>query len=1378
MKVRVKNIFTTVRTEGAMLPMDVLQRVVENDKNLKGLTPADYHLLEDEKLNEAINRSWSRLRGAWVSFQTALEKLPEGDAAIKVTRDRFLLPLFQELGYGRLGAAKSLQVSNPDTDAPVRTFPISHMWMNTPIHLVGFGVDLDKRTKGIAGAAKSSPHSLVQEFLNRSDQHLWAFVSNGKRLRILRDNASLTRQAYVEFDLEAMMAGEVYADFVLLWLLCHQSRVEAEKLEKCWLEQWSKAANEQGKRALEDLRGGVQTAIERLGQGFLSHSANKALREKLYSGELNTQDYYRQLLRLVYRLLFLFVAEDRELLLDPNADEAAKDRYRLYYSTAKLRTLAERRRGSRHSDLFQGLRLVMEKLGSAEGCPEIGLPALGSFLWSCEAVLDLVGNQSFSDKPDLSPEQLNIADEKPVLIEPCQITNADFLDALRALAFITDKHGRRPVDYKNLQSEELGSVYESLLELHPELNRDAGTFVLETASGNERKTTGSYYTPDSLVQCLLDSALNPVLEEAALKPDAETAILALKVCDPACGSGHFLIAAAHRMAKRLAFVRTGDEEPSPVEVQRALRDVIGRCVYGVDINPMAVELCKVALWMEALEPGKPLSFLDHHIQCGNSLIGATPALLRKGIPDEAFKPIEGDDKEYCKKYKKQNKEERAGQMKLFDPDRDNMPWQQLGNLAVSMMRLDDIADDDLAGVERKQKRYVEMVRSTPYLYGQFLADAWCAAFVWKKTDEFLYPITEEVFRQIERNPYNVSEWVRNEIERLREQYRFFHWHLLFPGVFEVKIGNTEEAFKKNRVGRTEWMGGFDVVLGNPPWEQIQFDEKEFLRSKSPNIAAERSARKREILIRNLERENYKLFSEIASAKRHIHALQHFIHESGTFPLASSGRLNTATLFCEKSIDIRKNVCGYIGVILPSSIAFDKFNMHFFNHLSEEREIKSFLSFYEIRRFFLGTDSRIPFCLMTLSSSGNNKGDYVFDAKEISELSEKDRHIALSFEDMQVFNPNTRNCPILRSRRSAKILKETYKNIPIIHLRESEKNIEVNPWRFNSFLMFMMDSSKKAIQSTSELAQKNAVIAEEDLLQVDSNWLPIIEGKMLGQYNHRFATFPRNSNKRPSKLPESSELSLKSPSYMTFPYYWGLKQSIIEKLRSKNWSKGWLIAWRDVTNSASERTVRATITPRVGHGDSAPIFLCDESLNPVSVIVSNLNSFIFDFCARQKIGGLHLRANTMEQLPLLAPSDFASFTPWEKTKALYQWLITYVVELSFTDWSIQPFAQDCGYNGPPFRWNESRRFLLRCELDAAYFHLYNIQRDDVDYIMETFPIVKRKDEKAYDHYRTKDTILQIYDAMTTAIETDQSYQTLLDPPPADPSLAHPPRTEVI
>src|SRR6266699_4669788 len=368
---RQQAVFTTVRSEGSILPVDLLQRIAQGDPNLNGLTPEAYNLLKTEKINEAINHSWNRLLSAWAAFKAAQEKLPEKDLGTTLTRERWLLPLFHELGYGRLLTAKTIEVND-------KSYAISHGWQNTPIHLVSFRLDLDHYSRGAAGTMRSSPHSLVQELLNRSDERLWGIVSNGLGLRVLRNNASLTRQAYVEFDLEAMMNGEVYADFALLWLLCHQSRVEAERPAECWLEKWSRTALEQVTRALDQLRNGVEKAITALGGGFLAHPANSVLREKLRSGALGQQDYYRQALRLVYRLIVLFVAEDREILFHPAAGEIERERYSAYYSTARLRRLAEQRVGTRHADLFAGLRLVMEVLGRDNGCRELGLPALDS----------------------------------------------------------------------------------------------------------------------------------------------------------------------------------------------------------------------------------------------------------------------------------------------------------------------------------------------------------------------------------------------------------------------------------------------------------------------------------------------------------------------------------------------------------------------------------------------------------------------------------------------------------------------------------------------------------------------------------------------------------------------------------------------------------------------------------------------------------------------------------------------------------------------------------------------------------------------------------------------------------------------------------------
>lgn len=813
--------FTTIRTEGGLLPPGLLARVAAGDPTLPGHHTSSYHLADNERFGEIITRSWLRLTGAWAALTDSIAALPSGDPATGVTRERWLLPLFSELGYGRLPAARG------GIDIDGVSYPISHLWGNVPIHLVGAGVDLDRRRAGVAGAARWSPHSMVQELLNADTTRLWGFVSNGLRLRILRDNHSLTRQAFVEFDLQAIMDGEAYSDFVVLWLLCHQSRVEADPPENCWLERWSVEARTQGTRALDHLRDGVEAAIATLGTGFLAHPANSALRAGLQSGDIRPIDYYRQLLRVIYRLLFLLVAEERDLLLLPGASVEQRRRNSDYYSLRRIRDLAERRRGGPHADLWAQLNTVIGLLGSSDGGAPLGLPALGSFLFS-----------------DAATPALNGA----------AIANADLLTAIRALSGREDERGRyrQRFDYRNLGVEELGSVYESLLELHPEVNVPARRFAL-THGGSERRATGSHYTPPAILKRVLDFALDPAIARARRQPDPETALLDLRVLDPACGSGHFLTAAAHRIARALASVRSGEIEATPDEVRHALRDVVVRCIYGIDLNPMAVELCRVALWLETLEPGKPLSFLDHHIRVGNSLVGVplgatvarnrarveaarkdieeriagldaerrqlgalSPrsdelarevlALRRRlkdlvydswadAIPDAAFKPIAGDDTAFARRVMAANKRQRDSRQLVLS----NVLMELPDDLVEVFAQLGAHAEQSVAEVTVRAEAFDGLQRRAEYRHLLDQADAWTAAWFWPLRPEAPTPPTQELFNTLKGNPNALPAPVQQRVGEEAEDRRFFHLELAFP-----------ELFTSDR-------GGFDVCVGNPPY---------------------------------------------------------------------------------------------------------------------------------------------------------------------------------------------------------------------------------------------------------------------------------------------------------------------------------------------------------------------------------------------------------------------------------------------------------------------------------------------------------------------------------------------------------------------------------
>lgn len=1473
--------FQTIHSEGGLLPPDLLRRILDPKEKVPGTLPEDYGLPQGERINETITQSWNRLRRHWAEFREAARSLPQGEPGTGLTNDKWSVPLLRELGFGMLPTSPGPEING-------RTYAINRFFGPTAIHLVGCGLSLDRRAAGVRGAAAANPHGLVQEFLNRSEGHLWAIVSNGLRFRVLRDNQALSRQSYLEFDLESMFSGEVFSDFVLLWLIAHATRFaprEERKSETCWLEQWTKLANEQGARALESLRGGVERALQVLGQGFVGHPRNTALRESLRSGQISLSDFHGQLLRVVYRLIFLFVAEDRTLdgvsLLHPRDESEEgrqrRERYAAHYSTARLRELAARIKGSRHGDLWQQFNLLVGMLSGEErfasACEPLALPALGSFLWSPASTAIL--NASSLTGGDGT-----------------ELANADFLEALRHLAFTRQDKVLRPVDYKNLGSEEFGGVYESFLALTPQISGDGARFTFAEFAGNERKTSGSYYTPDCLVQCLLDSALDPVVDEAIkgkTGQEAEKAILGLKVCDTAVGSGHFLVGAAHRLARHLARVRAhamGESEPSPTLYQHALRDVIGRCLYGVDINPMAVELCKVTLWLEALEPGKPLSFLDHHIRCGNSLLGATPALIEQGIPDEAFTPIEGDDKEYCRKYKKRNREERT-QMELDEW----APWEHLGNLPEAMARLDALQDDTIEGILEKQRHYEEIVRSSGYVHSRFLADAWCAAFVWKKREDsdLPHPITNKILRQIERNPqsmYDFTPWLRDEIMRLARQYQFFHWHLAFPEVFPPR--GVVHACTSHSLS-----SGFSVILGNPPWERVKLQEKEWFAERNPEIANASNAAARKRLISALEEVDPALLRAWEEASRQAEGESHLVRNTGRYPLCGRGDINTYSIFAELNRSLL-NPTGHVGCIVPSGIATDDTTKFFFQDLVNTASLVSLYSFENEEFVFPAIHHATKFCLLTMAAPGSESQreiDFVFFARQVHDLPEKERHFALTANDIALLNPNTRTCPIFRCKQDAELTKHIYRRIPVLIRDASEKQPEENPWGISFLRMIDMANDSGLFRTREQLEAEGFVLKGNVFTRDGDVYRPLYEGKMFWHFDHRFGTYEGQTEAQANqgKLPELTTEQHRNPHFLSLPRYWvaeenvrarvprrpellasalGLperwrKEAVIKALSYwaagyhrkvgneerakrllacvlqptladkqidvlKHWlldpecermqerfpltlsdvlrlispsddpiplaeelldrfSPGWFVAFRDVTSAVVLRTTVFSLIPFVGVGHTAPlVFFGDNKARNIAAFLGCVNSLALDYCARQSVGGSHLTYSYLRQFPVPAPLALEERASWDTNLSVQEWCFPRISELVLTSWDHQRFSYDASHILPPFCWDEARRFQIRSELDAAFFHLYlgseqhwiqngskklltyfPTPRRAVEYVMDTFRILRERDEAAHGSYRTKETILRIYDSMQRAIATGQPYETLLDPAPGPP-----------
>ena len=1376
--------FQTIRSEGGLLPPDLLRRVIDPRGSLKGTRPEDYGLPQSERLNEVITQSWNRLRRHWGEFRAAAAQLPEGEAGTGLTNDKWSLPLLRELGFGLLPTSASPEIAG-------RTYAISRFFGSVPIHLVGCGLSLDRRAAGVRGAAGGNPHGLVQEVLNRSPDHLWGIVANGLRLRVLRDNQALSRQSFLEFDLEAMFSAEAYSDFVLLWLVGHATRFaprDGNRIETCCLEEWIKEAAEQGTRALADLRGGVERALQALGEGFSSHPKNLALREALRTGTLKPVDLHGQLLRLVYRLIFLFVAEDRPLegqaLLHPRDDSAAaraaRERYAAHYGTVRLRDLAGKIKGSRHGDLWQQFRLLVRALSGDPSADTIrfrlALPALGSFLWD-----------------PASTTALNDA----------ELTNFDLLEALRHLAFTRQGKVLRPVDYRNLGAEELGGVYESLLALTPQVSADGARFGFAEFAGNERKTTGAYYTPDSLVQCLLDSALDPVVEQAITGKtgaDAEEALLGLKVCDPAVGSGHFLVGAAHRLARYLSRVRAqaqGESEPSPLLYQHALRDVIGHCLYGVDLNPMATELCRVSLWLEALEPGKPLSFLDHHIRVGNSLLGTTPELIAAGLPEEAFNPIEGDDKKACSELKKRNRVESRGLGSLFAVE----DAERADALRSAARAVDEMDDDTPEHLARKAEAFAEAQTRYDYIAAKRLANAWCAAFVVRKH----FPPLAHDPRFLDTKPFGITQGhlgdlsqgralpatLAAEVEHLAREYQFFHWHLAFPDVFA--------------------RGGFDCILANPPWERVKLQEKEWFAAHGrEDIANAPNAAARKRLIDQLRPDDPALYGAFLVDVRKAEGESHLLRKSGRYPLCGRGDINVYAVFAEGMRCVLSRG-GRMGAVLPSGIATDDTTKFFFQDVVQANSLRSLFDFENRKGLFPAVDSRMKFCLFT-SGSGRAAAagrtpppaEFAFFCLGVEDVRDPDKRFALSAEDIALLNPNTRTCPIFRSRRDAELTKAIYRRVPVLIREARDSQAGENPWGITFLRMFDMSNDSHLFRTREQLEADGWTLRGNRFSKADDEYLPLYEAKMVDFFDHRAADirFSEQARQRKAQPASISDADKRSAHRVALPLFW---------ISAADWRRAlpagaddhWLIGFASVTSPTNERTFCPSIIPKSGAGNSFPLLSAQARPQERALSLCNMSAYVFDFSARQKVGGVNLNFFLVQQFAVLEAASFGKQAEWlANALVLSDWFVPCILELTYTAWDLKAFAEDCGWFGPPFRWDEERRFLLRCELDAAFFHLYlpadgqgdwkparqsdgcpydetpellaelkrhfPTPRDAVSYIMDTFPIVRRKDEEKYKgDYRTKRVILEIYDAMQEAMRTGRPYQTRLDPPPGPP-----------
>jgi hypothetical protein len=1361
------NVFRAVRTVGTALPAEAIPRA--NELRMPGQTADGYQLSPGMAVNGAIARAWEAMLAAHRTWRAALERLPEGDAATKLTRDKWLLPLLYELGWGRpdvVSGGLAVPLGLGETEAP--HFPISHRvaWPDAsnalawaPLHLVGARTDLDTKTVGVTARA---PQAMVQDYLNREDHALWAILSNGRQLRLLRDASSLARQSFVEFDLDAIFTDQLYADFRILFLTVHASRfaprlddkadkavAESEdsvedaeveqaepKLDNCWLERWRTTAIDDGARALLNLQHGVAAALQELGTGFVAHPSNSALRETLAAATDADRDLQRALLRIAYRLIVLFVVEDRDLLHRSDVRSSARTMYADYFSTARLRRLAAEPIGGWHTDLWEAHQIVTDAL-AGEGLTALGLSGLGASLFSRDALSILVD---------------------------AKLPNRALLAAVRALSQIDDPVTGlpRPVDYRNLDSEELGGMYEGLLAYTPRYHADERVFTLDVSTGNERKKSGSYYTPSDLIALVLDEALDPLIDEAARSSSPEQALLDLTVVDPACGSGHFVVAAARRIASVLATVRTGETEPTLAALRTATADVIERCVYGVDLNDLAIEITKVALWLEAFDADRPFPFLDAHFRVGNALLGTTPELLRHNIPDTAFVPLGDDDKTWTSKLKARNKSEcEADQDQLslsFGPEALNVDTSQFTKAA---READTGVVASVAALRARADAWRRLESDPDLVAAKLVADAWCAAFVQTKTGATRsgQGITHATVKVLSETPESVPDSIITQVSALARQYRFFHWHLEFPGIFTVpNDGSADSA--------TGWTGGFSCVVGNPPWEALQLEDKQFFGNLGhDDIENATNADLRKKMIAKLADSNPDLFQLYNSARRQSDATTHLVR-GGRYPLTAQGKINTYSVFAETMRTVLSSD-GAAGIITPTGLATDKNTAPFFADTLSNHRLYAFYDFENEAKIFRDVDHRVRFAVTAMTGAQRTvrRTKFAFLNRHISDVPEK--RFQLAANEVLALNPNTGTLPMFRTRRDADITLGIYSRHPVL-IRDGDP--DGNQWGLSfSQGLFNMSSDAGLFQTPDDLA--DAKFNGWSYKRGNKEYVPLYEAKMLSHFDHRFSTYKgaTQAQLNVGALPRFTDEQHDDPVLEPLARYW-VDRKEVDSVLSDRWDRQWLVGWRNITNAGNERTFVTAVLPESAINHAFPLAFPEDPVNG-ALLHGLWSSIAFDYVVRQKLAGTNMTYTVLNQVASPALACFEAPAPWRHNRSLSSWVLQHVLELSYTSWRLRPYAEELGDGGPPFRWNHDRRVLVRADLDAGFLHIYGLDRDEAEHVLDSFPVTRKYEERDFGDYRTKRLVLEAYDCMAEAIANGGKRWKPLANPPAGQGPRH-------
>ena len=1226
---------------------------------------------------------------------------------------------------------------------------------------------LDRASKG--SGTTSAPSTQMLRYLRRVDDLTsgklrWGILTNGTVWRLYYAGARSVSEQFFELDLAALLgiAGREFGLF-------SPSSIERRHWLRVFVLVFRResflpgAADERTfhQRAIEEGRFHEQRVAASLSNVVFERvfpNLARAIAKEAPDAPLS--ELRDSTLVLLYRLLFILYAEDRNLLPVRDAkydDYALREKVRKDVGARKDRNDTFSVSAARYWSAIDDLCRAID-----QGDESIGLPPYNGGLFDQ------------SQTPLLSRIRLG------------DLAVADVIDAL---SFEQTDEGRRYINYRDLGVQQLGSIYERLLE--QEVVREDGKIQVRP-NIFARKDSGSYYTPDDLVSLIVRETIEPLAQvrldnfadevsklnstplegdeklEALRKLDPAEKLLELKVCDPAMGSGHFLVNLVDHLTDHViraiaeaeslydgyvsplnqriehirgtimgnAAKRGWSFDSSQLDDRHIVRRmVLKRCVYGVDKNPMAVELAKVSLWLHTFTVGAPLSFLDHHLRCGNSLFGSWVHPTLKAVGES------------------------GGAMFLEPSVKKAMPS------ASSMREIEEMTDAEIAEAHRSAKAFAglsEMTVGLDAFLSLFHALAWLdpsdsqdkAAYRMYLDGIFGDPVEIAEGNSEVSDESELAVRFLSLLDRARElvsKERFLNWQIAFPGVW-------------TEWGERQLQGGFDAVIGNPPWDRLKLQRVEYFSVRRPEIAKAPRASDRNRLIAELQDAGDPLADDYFKANYQTGAALRMAREGGDYPLLSGGDVNLYSLFVERAMTL-VNSSGMIGLLVPSGIASDKFAAPFFKRVATEGRLKALYDFenrrtrYQQPPFFPDVDTRFKFCVFVAShSSQPDSARCGFFLQDVSELDDSDRCFHLSAKDFARVNPNTGTAPIFRSLRDRNLTTAIYDRLPVLVDRSSGD--EVKTWPVKYTRMFDMANDSRLFRTRAELIKEGAwPIGGNRYNSSSGEWAPLYEGKMVQAFNHRAAGVkinPDNLNRQ--GLPDQSSASqLTDPEFAPNPRYFVQSERIEWKSEY-----GWSICFKDITSPTNMRSMIATVLPTSAAGHKLPyLFVLGEDGSKADLLLGNLNSIIFDYCARQKVNTNSFTLFLLEQLPVVHPESYESIRFGSKTSG--EIVREAVLELTYTAHDLAAFARDMGYVNdvgdvlPPFLWDEDRRLYLRAKLDAVYFQLYGVtDHDDIRHVYSTFPIVEEEEMGKWGAYRSRDLCIAWVNALAAG-ETEADIQ---------------------